>query len=116
VSTTRLFSYGTLRQREVQLANFGRELVGHPDQLPGYTSTMVEITDPEVVAVSGSAWHPIVAPSADPAASVAGAVFEITSEELLAADEYEVDDYARIEVTLASGARAWVYLDKRAIG
>ncbi|HEY1969456.1 MAG TPA: gamma-glutamylcyclotransferase family protein [Pseudonocardia sp.] len=114
--TVRLFSYGTLRQREVQLANFGRELVGHPDSLPGYSSTLVEITDPEVVAVSGSAWHPIVAPSDDPAASVPGTVFEITAEELLAADEYEVDDYARVEVTMASGVRAWVYLDKRSIG
>jgi gamma-glutamylcyclotransferase (GGCT)/AIG2-like uncharacterized protein YtfP len=113
--TTRLFSYGTLRQRDVQLANFGRELAGRADSLVGYTLTMVEITDPAVVAVSGSALHPIVAPSEDPAATVAGTVFDLTPDELLAADEYEVDDYARVEVTLASGTAAWVYLDKRAL-
>jgi hypothetical protein len=33
-----LFSYGTLRDRAVQRANFGRELVGHDDLLPGYAT------------------------------------------------------------------------------
>jgi hypothetical protein len=107
-----LFSYGTLRQREVQVANFGRELTGRPDELVGYTQTMVKITDARVVELSGSEWHPIIAPSADPAASVAGTVFEITESELAAADDYEVDDYIRVEATLASGTDAFVYLDK----
>ena len=31
-----LFSYGTLRQREVQLATFGRELDGYVDAVIGY--------------------------------------------------------------------------------
>jgi hypothetical protein len=31
-----LFAYGTLRQREVQLAIFGRRLAGRADVLPGY--------------------------------------------------------------------------------
>lgn len=56
--TDLLFSYGTLRQREVQVATFGRELDG---------------------------W-------------------------LEAADEYEVDDYRRVEVPLRSGRSAWVYV------
>ena len=111
----RLFSYGTLCQREVQLANFGRELAGRSDSLVGYSLTMVAITDTTVIAVSGSAAHPIVAASDDPSATVAGTVFDITAEELLAADEYEVDDYVRVEVTLASGLSAWVYLDGRAL-
>jgi hypothetical protein len=111
----RLFSYGTLRQREVQLDRFGRELPGHPDALAGHRVGMVTISDPAVVALSGSASHPIVAPSPDPADSVPGTVFEITAAELAAADDYEVDDYTRVEVTLVSGVRAWVYLDRRAL-
>ena len=36
--------------------------------------------------------------------------FEITSEELQAADKYEVDDYRRIKRTLRSGEQAWIYV------
>lgn len=31
-----LFSYGTLQDKAVQLANFGRELNGQADRMPGY--------------------------------------------------------------------------------
>jgi len=51
-----------------------------------------------------------VAPSGDPADSVPGKVFAITGEELAAADRYEVADYKRISVRLASGREAWVYV------
>jgi hypothetical protein len=104
-----LFSYGTLQQREVQLASFGRELDGRPDRLPGFELTTVAITDPGVVAVSGSAEHPIARATGDPADEVPGTVFELTPQELEAADAYEVDDYARVLAPLASGAQAWVY-------
>ncbi|MBT8226543.1 MAG: gamma-glutamylcyclotransferase [Dactylosporangium sp.] len=111
--TVRLFSYGTLRRAEVQRGNFGRELSGRPDHLVGYRLMTVEITDPAVIALSGSSRHPIVVFTGDPADRVPGTVFEMTEAELLAADEYEVDDYHRAEVDLASGTRSWVYLDKR---
>jgi len=41
---------------------------------------------------------------------VEGTVFCITADELLAADDYEVDDYTRVLVPLRSGVRAWVYV------
>ncbi|MBS9532136.1 gamma-glutamylcyclotransferase [Mycobacterium sp. M1] len=104
-----LFSYGTLRQREVQLATFGRELDGRPDAIIGYELQHVTITDPAVVALSGSDRHPILTPSG-PDAQVAGTVFAISTEELAAADDYEVDAYRRISVPLRSGGRAWVYV------
>jgi gamma-glutamylcyclotransferase (GGCT)/AIG2-like uncharacterized protein YtfP len=45
---------------------------------------------------------------------VSGTVFEITDAELAAADRYEqLAAYRRIAVTLASGKRAWVYVDSR---
>ncbi|BCQ64792.1 hypothetical protein PBOI14_65420 [Pseudomonas sp. Boi14] len=37
-------------------------------------------------------------------------MFCITPEELAAADSYEVSDYKRVSVTLASGIQAWVYV------
>ncbi len=105
-----LFSYGTLQQENVQRATFGRLLGGEPDVLPCYARTMVEITDPDVLATSGERFHPIVSHSGNPADGVAGTVFRITGAELLAADTYEVSDYRRISVRLASGLEAWVYV------
>lgn len=105
-----LFSYGTLQQENVQLASFGRLLEGEEDAMPGYRQDMLEITDPEVIRTSGKRFHPVVTPSADPADSVAGKVFWISAEELAAADRYEVADYKRISVRLASGREAFVYV------
>jgi hypothetical protein len=48
--TELLFSYGTLRQREVQLSTFGRVL----DGIVGFDLDYVMITDPHVIATSGS--------------------------------------------------------------
>jgi gamma-glutamylcyclotransferase (GGCT)/AIG2-like uncharacterized protein YtfP len=106
----RLFSYGTLQLPRVQRATFGRVLNGQPDALVGFKQEMVEITDPDVLAKSGARFHPIVMRSGDANDRVEGAVFEITAEELAAADAYEVDDYERVEAELASGLRAWVYV------
>lgn len=106
----RLFSYGTLQLESVQRAQFGRVLEGEADALVGFRQDMVEITDPDVLAKSGAQFHPIVRQSDDAANRVAGMVFAITPAELAAADAYEVDDYARVETTLASGMRAWVYV------
>ncbi|WP_086666785.1 gamma-glutamylcyclotransferase [Lentzea kentuckyensis] len=105
-----LFSYGTLQTPSVQREHFGRELHGAPDVLPGYRQDWVTITDPAVIAVSGTDRHPIVRHTGDPADTTAGTVFEVTTEELAAADLYEVDDYRRALARLGSGADAWVYL------
>jgi gamma-glutamylcyclotransferase (GGCT)/AIG2-like uncharacterized protein YtfP len=105
-----LFSYGTLRQREVQLTTFGRELNGRDDAIVGYELDWVTITDPHVIATSGSDRHPILKPNDRPGAAVEGTVFTITEGELAAADEYEVDDYRRVLVPLRSGGQAWVYV------
>lgn len=107
-ATVRLFSYGTLQQENVQQALFGRPLAGLPDTLPGHASRMLEITDPDVLATSGERFHPVVVATGDPADSVPGTVFAITPQELDAADRYEVSDYRRALVTLASGTQAWV--------
>jgi gamma-glutamylcyclotransferase (GGCT)/AIG2-like uncharacterized protein YtfP len=105
-----LFSYGTLRQPDVQRSTFGRELDGTPDAIVGYDLDYVTITDPHVITTSGSDRHPILKPTERPGAAVEGTVFAISAADLAAADEYEVDDYRRIAVPLRSGGQAWVYV------
>ena len=109
-TTERLFSYGTLQQEDVQRALFGRALDGAPDALVGYARRMIAIADPDVVAKSGRAAHPIVCATGEEADRVTGAVFVLTPEELAAADAYEVDAYERVAARLASGVTAWVYV------
>jgi len=108
--TELLFSYGTLRQPDVQRATFGREIDGTPDAIVGYDLDYVTITDPRVIAASGSDRHPILKPTDRADAAVEGMVFEISEADLAAADEYEVDDYRRITVPLRSGGEAWAYV------
>ena len=112
--TQLLFSYGTLQQRDVQLATFGRELRGAADALVGFARSMVKIEDAEVVKTSGKTYHPIVRHTGIATDRVTGTVFEITDEELANADKYEVADYKRVAAPLASGRTAWVYVDARA--
>jgi gamma-glutamylcyclotransferase (GGCT)/AIG2-like uncharacterized protein YtfP len=76
----------------------------------GYHLDYVTITDPHVIATSGSDRHPILKPTDRADAAVEGMVFEISEADLAAADEYEVDDYRRITVPLRSGGDAWVYV------
>lgn len=109
-ATVRLFAYGTLQQREVQLANYGRPLDGIPDTLGGYRLEPLTITDPEVVRLSGKSVHQIARHSGHPADRIQGMVFELTEAELAATDAYEVDVYGRVEVTLESGTPAFVYV------
>jgi len=106
-----LFSYGTLQKKNVQIANFGRELAGREDALPGYARRMEAIMDPKVAAWIGESHYANVEPSSNPEDAVSGTVFEITEQELAAADKYEeAAEYRRISVTLRSGDQAWVYV------
>jgi len=103
-----LFSYGTLQRESVQIATFGRPLRGEPDELVGFEAGQFEVADPAFVASSGKARHAIVRFTGG-SSRVRGMVFELTDAELASADAYEPAGYQRIEATLASGRRAWVY-------
>jgi hypothetical protein len=104
-----LFSYGTLQQPEVQLANYGRELEGSADVLVGYRLAPLTISDASVLALSGKAVHWIARASGDPADRIAGMLFHLSDAELAASDAYEVADYSPVEAALESGSWAWVY-------
>jgi gamma-glutamylcyclotransferase (GGCT)/AIG2-like uncharacterized protein YtfP len=104
-----LFSYGTLQQPQVQLDTFGRLLEGQKDTLIGYKLGEVKITDEAVIKSSGKEYHPILIKSDFKEDTVEGTVFLITHAELEQADEYEVDDYQRVEAKLVSGKTCWIY-------
>jgi 3-hydroxyisobutyrate dehydrogenase-like beta-hydroxyacid dehydrogenase/gamma-glutamylcyclotransferase (GGCT)/AIG2-like uncharacterized protein YtfP len=108
-----LFSYGTLQQENVQISTFGRQLRGQQDELVGYEQSSIRIEDPDIVAASGKTDHPIVKFTGSRESRVTGTVFDITDEELACADRYEVSSYKRVSTRLASGSRAWVYVDAR---
>jgi gamma-glutamylcyclotransferase (GGCT)/AIG2-like uncharacterized protein YtfP len=108
----RLFSYGTLRFPAVQAATFGRDVPTTDDSLPGYRVASVTITDPHVLAVSGTAEHPALVWTGSGDDVVEGAVLELSPAELANADDYEVDDYVRVAVTLSSGTDGWAYVHR----
>ena len=85
----------------------------HEDQIRDFIEWCVKklkITDPHVIAVSGESTHRILSYTGNDADYVEGTMFDITQAELIQADKYEVSDYKRISVKLASGIDAWVYV------
>jgi len=108
-----LFSYGTLQQANVQQTTFGRLLSGEKDSLPNYRVGEVLIEDAHVLQTSGKAYHPILMYTGDANDQVIGTVFEISDDELLQADSYEVDAYVRRAAKVLSGKTVWIYADAR---
>jgi gamma-glutamylcyclotransferase (GGCT)/AIG2-like uncharacterized protein YtfP len=107
----RLFSYGSLQHEEVQISTFGRKLDGEKDLLIGYEPSLVKIPDPEVAKRLQKLHHDNVTRTGDDWSSVQGTVFDVTDAELAKADTFEAQySYRRINVPLASGSEAWVYV------
>jgi len=106
-----LFTYGTLRLSDVQLAIFGRLVRGESDEIVGAERVMIAVDDPEVEAATGRGEHADLRFNGKPAARVPGTVLELTDAEIAEADKYEwLARYRRKEVKLASGRNAWVYV------
>jgi len=110
--TQKLFSYGTLQLKNVQKETFGRNLSGKKDSLLGYKLESLKIKDLSVLEISETKTHPIIRFTGIGDDVVEGTVFEVSLDELLKADNYEVADYKRIEVVLKSGIKSWVYTAK----
>lgn len=108
----KLFSYGTLQFEQVQLDTFGRILNGNKDRLKNYSVVKIKITDPDVIKSSGTDMHPMLEYSGDANDFVEGTVYDLSEEEILQADSYEVSDYKRAELIFASGESAYVYLKR----
>ena len=106
-----LFAYGSLQQPHVQLSTFGRRLTGEPDELLGFERSRVQIDDPADAELLGQTHYANVRANGSEASRVSGTVFEVTDEELAAADAYELPAaYQRVLATLSSGRVAWVYI------
>lgn len=97
----------------MQLSLFGRELAGQKDHLLGYEVSLAAVGDPEFALSSGKTNHAILRPGPDDTARVEGMALELTEDELAIADKYEPVEYKRVEASLASGRRTWVYVDAR---
>jgi hypothetical protein len=111
-----LFSYGTLQQDDVQAATFGRRLRGDADALVGFAPGVVPIADPAVATAAGRTHHANAVRTGG-AERLPGTALEVTDADLEAADGYERPaEYVRIETTLASGRKAWVYVHGPAEG
>ena len=94
-----LFAYGTLRMEEVQLANFGRRLEGVSDALVGYR-----------LAMSGE--HRNLEFTGNAEDLVEGIVYKLTPKELMQADAYEPEGYARVPARSREGLDVWVYVQR----
>ena len=105
-----IFAYGTLQLSNVQLEKYGRLLEGSGDALSGYRLERLDVTDPDVVRLSGKSDHPIARASGHIRDRVPGVVYQISESELAATDAYEVEPYTRVEVRLESGRRAFAYV------
>ncbi len=114
-TTELLFSYGTLQLERVQLATFGRRLVGATDALPRFALVPLTIHDANVIEISGKSEHTIAKVTGRESDLVPGTVFELTSEDMANADKYEVADCSRIRVTLNSGREVWAYVDSHSL-
>lgn len=101
-ATHQLFTYGTLQEKEVQLGVFSRLLSGVDDILGNY-----KIAEQKVAGR-----YPTVAYTNNPQHQLKGKVYTLSPEELVRADFYEGEGYKRIEVSLVSGNKAWVYIAK----
>jgi hypothetical protein len=106
-----LFSYGTLQLESIQLANFGRTLQGRTDSLPRFVAAPLPIEDPAIVEELGQTHYTIAQYTGIDTDEIRGTVYELTSDELEKADAYELPEYQRVPVILASGTRCWVYAD-----
>ncbi len=95
-----LFTYGTLKDEQVQQYIFGRILIGKSDFLKGFQW--------HKNAVYGR--YPLVVQTNDPQHKVAGMVYEVSNSDLALADVYETSAYQRQMVTLESGLEAWLYV------
>ena len=106
-----LFSYGTLQIESVQLSIFGRQLQGEADELVGFERARVKIEDHDDIAALGQTHYANVVANGSVASKVSGTVFDVTDEELAAADAFEAPAaYHRVLASLSSGRTAWVYI------
>ncbi|MEO8535629.1 MAG: gamma-glutamylcyclotransferase family protein [Flavobacterium sp.] len=102
----KIFTYGTLKSKAIQMQVFNKLLTGTPDQLTGYKLKGLQIEEE-----FGMADYFVATPSENPQDFVRGVVFDITNHDLAKADQFESNAYKRVEIKLKSGITAWIYIE-----
>ncbi|MTH15713.1 gamma-glutamylcyclotransferase family protein [Flavobacterium sp. LC2016-01] len=101
-----LFSYGTLRSKQIQMQVFNKVLTGTPDKLLGYKLKSLQIEEE-----FGMADYVVAVASENPSEIIHGVVFNVTLADLAKVDLFESNAYKRVQVTLKSGTVAWIYME-----
>ena len=99
-TTQLLFSYGTLQEPEIQEKVLNRRLKGTKATLLGYKKYEKRMMNK----------YPIIVRSDDAGAMVSGILYKVSNYELYKIDLYESLAYTRIQATLKSSVKAWVYI------
>jgi gamma-glutamylcyclotransferase (GGCT)/AIG2-like uncharacterized protein YtfP len=100
----KLFTYGTLQDKDIQENVFGRTLKGTPETLIGYVLKEIQIEEE-----FGIVQYPIITETNNPQDTLNGIVYEVTQTDFQQVDRYEGLHYRRVEVHLQSDQKAWVY-------
>ncbi|RED23750.1 gamma-glutamylcyclotransferase (GGCT)/AIG2-like uncharacterized protein YtfP [Flavobacterium cutihirudinis] len=103
-----LFSYGTLRSKQIQMQIFNKVLSGTPDQILGYKLKSLQIEEE-----FGMADYVVAIPSENLTENIHGVAFEISNTDLLKVDQFESNSYKRVQVKLKSGRTAWIYTENK---
>lgn len=80
----KLFSYGTLRSKQIQMQIFNKVLTGTADQLLGYKLKSLQIEEE-----FGMADYVVAIPSENAAETIHGVVFNVTNADLAKVDLFE---------------------------
>lgn len=94
-----LFSYGTLREPNVQIELFGRELTAFDDVMTGYRAVPISLwNETHHLAVE------------DESGRIPGVVLALSEAELAVCDSYEPNEYRRVRAEMLSAKQAWAYV------
>ena len=102
----KLFSYGTLRSKQIQMELFNKVLTGTKDQLLNHKLKSLQIEEE-----FGMADYVVAVPTEDTTDPIHGIVYNISPSDLAKIDIFESNAYKRVEVTLKSGIVAWIYIE-----
>lgn len=91
-----LFVYGGLKVPEMQKKVFGRVVEGTPDVMLDYSQTILDID---------GQMYPLAIPKDN--AEIPGVVLLLSPLELKHIDDFLINVYKRVKVTLKSGKQVW---------
>lgn len=93
-----LFTYGTIKDPEVQQKVIGRVAESRNDSLEGYSKSSI--------VLKGITYSILVKGNEE----IEGVVLRVTEDELKKFDVFETKAYRRVMEKLKSGLNAWVYV------